>query len=295
MSHPKYNFGGASALVGAAFIYGMFAVLARQMAEMWSDQAQVLARFIVALLILVCIGLFAKPAKLSKDKLIVAVALGIVFWLVVILYTISINKTTIANSVFMLYAASLLTSFIVGTLWFKERVTKIKLAALFLAFCGIAVYSHALLALNLGIVAGLASGVFDGISGALRKTLSNTNRFAVLRVQYGVGVLIGIALTIASSSPPVRHVSVSGIAITIIYGLLLVCLGSLLLYGFQHFDINIATVIVSCELIFATLLGWIFYHEMPTLNELIGGALIFLASVLGGMRMKTKKAQVKLA
>lgn len=84
----------------------------------------------------------------------------------------------------------------------------------------------------------------------------------------------------------IKEVTLLPIIVGIIFGLLQIGLGNLLLYGFQHFDVNVGTVILACELIFAAILGWVFLSETPTGNELLGGMLIFVASIISTVDFK---------
>jgi len=60
-------------------------------------------------------------------------------------------------------------------------------------------------------------------------------------------------------------------------------LSNLLLFGFQHFDVNVGTVILATELFFATIFAFLLYHETPVPNEVVGGCLIFAASIVASV------------
>jgi drug/metabolite transporter (DMT)-like permease len=66
-------------------------------------------------------------------------------------------------------------------------------------------------------------------------------------------------------------------------------LNYLLLYGFQNFDVNIGTVILSLELFLAAIVGFVLYDEALTATEVIGGVIIFLASVVSAWEFKEPK------
>jgi drug/metabolite transporter (DMT)-like permease len=80
--------------------------------------------------------------------------------------------------------------------------------------------------------------------------------------------------------------------ITVIFALVLIAGGNLILYGFQHFDVNIGTVITSTELIFGSLIGYIFYKEVPTLVETIGGVIILSGAIVAGVNFKKLLARI---
>jgi drug/metabolite transporter (DMT)-like permease len=76
------------------------------------------------------------------------------------------------------------------------------------------------------------------------------------------------------------------IVATVVFAILQVFLGNFLLFGFQHFDVNIGTVILATELFFAVVIGFVFFQEVPAPNELFGGVLIFIASIIASVDFK---------
>lgn len=281
---PTTNAQGALALLTAAFTYACFGLLIRVMATMFGNNAQVAFRFVFAFLFLAIFALLVKrPTKLTGKTLVKVAALGATFAGVVILFTISVNLTKLGNSVFLLYAGSIITSLLIGTLVLKEKLTPMKVFAIVLSLIGLAMYSSALLALSLGVVTAILSGLLDGVSNSLRKTLKGIDRNSILLYQYAFGSVITLLVLAIAPQDSIRTVSFWPIAAGLIFAALLIGLGNLLLYGFQHFDVNVGTVILATELFFASLIGWIFFREVPAPNEAIGGAVIFLASILSAV------------
>src|SRR4051812_36275688 len=122
MSKEKVVTRGAEALFSAALLYSTTGLFIREMGAMWGDKAQVAVRYVIVFIILLLYGYFRKTkAKIPPEKLFYAVALGFSFALVVLFFTFSIQKTTIANSFFTFYATSMVTSFLLGTFILKER------------------------------------------------------------------------------------------------------------------------------------------------------------------------------
>jgi drug/metabolite transporter (DMT)-like permease len=282
--HTTTNMKGASALLGAAIIYASFGILVREMAVMFGDGAQVAFRFAVAGVLLgLWAIIFKRSVTLPKPALMKAALLGLAFTLVVWLFTVSVNLTTIANSVFLLYAGSIISSLVIGTFVLKEKLTPIKITAIALALLGLGMYSAALLSLSLGIVAAVLSGMLDGVANGLRKSLRGVNRNAVLLYQFAFCAVFSLILLLILPEPDIKIVSLWPVLVGIVFALLQIGLGNLLLYGFQHFDVNVGTIILATELLFASLLGWFLYQEVPASNEIIGGLFIFMASILSAV------------
>jgi drug/metabolite transporter (DMT)-like permease len=278
------NFEGAAALLAAAFIYATFGLLIREISKMLSVGAQTTVRFALAAAIAGVVYLLVrKKARLSTREWWLTIALGVVFGIVVLLFTLAVTNTTIANSVFLLYAGSILSSFLVGTIVFKEKVTGIKLVAIAIGIVGLGMYSQTFLALSIGVIAAFASGLFDGVANGLRKKLKGIDRNLVISSSYAVAAVLALGVTILLGGQWLYEISWTSITTVVVFAILLVFLSNLLLFGFQHFDVNVGTVILASELFFATLLGYIFFREQPTANELIGGVLIFAASIIASV------------
>lgn len=292
MTKTSFHTRGALALLAAAAIYASFGLLIREIAKMFGDNAQVVARFAVALLILLVIQLVMKHSlRVSKKDLLKVVALGVATGLVVLLFTVSVLNTKIANSVFLLYAGTIATSLVLGTFLLKEKLTYAKGVAIGLALIGLAMYSEAFFALSLGAVTGVLSGFFDGISNALRKMLGKIPRNTVMVYQFAIGTLVCLVAMLASGEQPIHDVSFWPIVATVVFGILQVFLNNFLLYGFQHFDVNVGSIILSLEIVFVSILAFVFLAETPAVHELIGGALIFVASILTVVDFKALRAQ----
>lgn len=278
----KRSLGGAEALFGAALMYAMTGILVREVAPMWGNNAQVAARYVLVLVFLTAYGL-AKRKKLSipTPKLTAAIALGILFALVILFFTAAVENTTVANSLFTFYATNMIVSFVLGTLILREGISYPKAIAIVLALAGLSVYSNALLAGSLGLLYGILAGVCDGTGNVFRKQLRNVDRSVVLWLQYFIGSVFTILVTLLSGQVIVRHASVRGGLLTLLFAIVLITGSNLLLYGFQHFDVNVGTVITSTELIFAAVMAYFLFHEIPARHELVGGGLIFLAAIVG--------------
>jgi len=278
---------GASALFGAAFIFATFGPLIREMASMFGDIALAAARFIMAAIIVLAIIIIKRtPLGLPRNQALTACLLGAAGAVTLVLFTIAVNNTTISGSVAMLYAGVIVSSLIIGRVAFKEKLSSIKFLAVALALCGLFAYSQSLGILSLGLLTALSSGIFEGISNALRKALSKIDRITVMAYQFGIGSLLLLITTIASSEHAIKEISLLPIISTIIFGSLLVCVNYLLLYGFKRFDVNIGSVILATELVFSTIFGWLLFNEIPNSGELFGLALIFLAAVLSSIDFK---------
>lgn len=297
MPKLKITLGGSEALLGAAFLFAITNVLVREMADMWGDQAQVAARFALVWLILVVFAHIKKGKRtiIPRSKRMTAIAYSIVAAIAILFFTLSVQATTIANTLFTSNATELFVAFLLGSLLLKEKVTARKLIAIGLAVAGLVLYSDSILVGSAGIIFGLLGGAATALCNLFAKKLKGVDLGAIMRLQFGLGAIFMIVLSlIFSPNDIVRTVSMEGSIATILFALILIATTRLVLYGFQHSDINVASVILSSQLAFGALLGFFVYQEVLAPHEIISGLLILFAAIIGGIAQKPTVKDIQI-
>jgi drug/metabolite transporter (DMT)-like permease len=297
MIKPKITLGGTEALLGAAFLFAITNVLVRVMASMWGTQAQVAVRFALVWVILIIYSLVRKNTRkvIPSSKLLPAVAYSLLASAAILFFTISVQKTAIANTLFTSNAAEISVAFLLGTILLREKLTIRKIIAIILGLAGLALYSHSIFAGSIGIIFGLLGGATTALCNLLAKRLKGVDTSAIMRMQFGVGAIFMIILTLLFSPHDIiRTVSIWPILATILFAIILIAATRMVLYGFQHSDINIASVILSSQLPFGALLGFFIYQEVLGTNVLISGLLILGAAVIGGIGQKATTRDVQV-
>ena len=296
MAKPKITLGGSEALLGAAFLFALTNVLVREMAHMWGDQAQVAARFALVWIILIVFSrVKGKKASIPRSKMFYSISYSLLAGTAILFFTLSVQATTIANTLFTSNATELFVAFLLGTILLREKLSVRKLIAIVLALVGLALYSHSIMVGSTGIIFGLLGGATTAGCNLLAKKLKGVDLSAIMRMQFGIGALFMIVLTfLYSPYDIIRTVSIEGIVATVLFALILIVATRLVLYGFQHSDINIASVILSSQLAFGAILGFFVYHEVLVAHEIWSGLFILCAAVIGGIAQKptTKDVQV---
>lgn len=137
---------------------------------MWGDQAQVAVRFALVWIILVAFARF-KHTKTSipRTKRKSAVIYSLLAAISILFFTLSVQSTTIANTLFTSNATELLIAFLLGTMLLKEGISKIKLIAIGLALAGLVLYSGSILSGSVGIMFGLLGGATTAFCNLLAK------------------------------------------------------------------------------------------------------------------------------
>lgn len=254
-------------------------------------------RFALVFIILTAYDYFRKKrSSIPRNRLYAVVVLSVLYSLVVVCFTTALQHATLANVLFTFYGANLITSFLCGTLVLGETLSWQKVIAMVVALAGLTVYASALLEGDIGIVLSVLAGISGGVSNMVSKQLAGVNRNAVVRAQYAISTIFVVIVTLLSGEQMVRQVSWKGSILTVVFALVLIAGSKLILYGYQNFDVNIGSVISATELVFGALLGYLIFHEVPAVHELVGGLLIFTASVLGsGVLDKLKSQPIKTA
>ena len=297
MTKRTVTLGGTEALLAAAFLFAITNVLVREMATMWGDQAQVAARFALVWVMLVVFTRISKGAKkvIPRSKRTTAIAYSVCAAVSILFFTLSVQMTTIANTLFTSNATELFVAFLLGTILLREKLTIRKLIAIGLAVVGLVLYADSILVGSAGIIFGLLGGATTAVCNLLAKKLKGVDLGAIMRLQFGLGAVFMIVLTfLFSPNDIIRTVSFEGIAATVIFALILIAATRLVLYGFQHSDINIASVILSSQLAFGVLLGFLVYQEVLATHEIISGLLILCAAVIGGIGQRATVKDVQL-
>jgi len=280
---------GGLALLGSAFILGTFGFLVRVLSEMFGTYAQVTARMALAFLILLAINLIYMRAKsLTRKELGLSLLLGLNSTAVLSFFTIAILTTKVANTVFLLYCGSILISLFLGAVLYRESFGAQKMIALVLALIGLYMYSDSLIVLGLGTVAAILSGVFEGVGNVVRKALQGVDKPTVLQWQFLGCSISAFILTLAMPEPIIKNISIVALVALLAFALCQIALNTLLLYGFQHFDVNIGSIILSTEVFFAAVMGYLLYGEILTTPEIIGGTAIFIASIIATINFAPK-------
>ena len=275
---------GFLALLASALLYASFSVWVRLLSVDLSPAEQIGFRNSIALVLaIVAVGLSRQSfGSLRKAQPLLIVGYVLAFPIAVVLFTYAVLQTKIMTTLFWLYLSSLVTSLVIGVGYFKEKLTHQKIISLGLVAAGLVTYNFPFSGQFLTVGAGLAvlSGVFDATANGFKKFFSGkVDRFVLVALQM-VGGLIVAGILSTQQTLTVPSLSPTTWVVGIVFGISLVLVSYLTLFGFSHFDLNLGTVVLASELFFASLLGWLVFQESVSLAEGIGGGLIFLATVV---------------
>lgn len=279
------------ALTLAAFLFGSFGIYVRFLSEELLPYQQIGFRNIIALIISVVMVLVTKQTftTIKKVPLRVTILYALSFPLVVVFYTLAVLNTKIVTAIFGLYLGSLVGSLCLGMLLFQERLTRLKLLSLSLVGLGLLSYTYPfdLSSLGMGFIFALICGALDSVANAFKKHMSGKiDRFVLVVLQMLGGIVIAGVFMAGTGQLFFPILSFASWLIAVMFGISIVAISYLTLIGFQNFDLNLGTVVLATEIFFASIFALIFFQETASFNELLGGILIVLATVVANMSIK---------
>lgn len=281
---------GFFSLLSCGLILAFFGLLVRFLSKYIGNFTQVSLRMWVAVLIVLPYFYFKKISlRVQPKNIFLFSTLILSFPLYIIFFTISIMNAKLANALFYLFTSSLLTSYILGFFYFKEKINYQKIIAAILSISGITflAYPFNFTHSYLGIISGIIGGFFWGLSNASRKFyIGKMNRWLIILYQMIVGGIIALLLAIIFKEFKTDIWTMNTYALLLIFGIGLVLIQFLLFTGFENFKLNLGSIILASQLVFAQILGIFILHEIPTFTELIGCVCIIIAIILSNLTRK---------
>jgi len=275
--------------------YGTFTILLQ---NTLTGLQQVALRSIIAFLLAVPLIFILKSKlhfekKYNKHLLLYLTS----FALSSILFTTSVIKSSIALGVFGLYIGSILCAFIIGFIFFKEKLTTAKIVSVILVVIAIfLINSPTTKAIfSIGLFVGILGGVFDAIGNGFKKYFGGKiERPTLISFQIFSTLIISLFFSIIwHEIIKLPHLFSFGFLGILLYAVTYLTVAYLSMYGFQHFDLNLGTIVISSELFWAVLFAFILFHQIPSIYQIIGGILIGLAIITPYLKFAKIKYFIK--
>jgi len=288
---------GLTALLSSAFLYGFFAIFTRTVGfELPLFFASFSRNLIGLVFLLIPMIVWGKWKKMKgKDvKWFAFRGLGGLFGFVgsyLAFYNMGIGITY-----FIFYASTAVSGYIMGSVFFGERITVSKLVSLFLAFLGLAfIYSFNLK--DIDVIYG-AYAALSGVGSALWNICSKKISYSYPAIQlnfidFGVSLIFSFILSITLKEMWVMPAASSLWGANILFSLMFVVTGQLMIYGFKYIEAQTGTLIMLSEVVFGILLGYVFYHEVMGWYTVIGGLFIMGAIALPEMVQRKRAGTSK--
>lgn len=277
----------------AGIFWGIISIFVRGLSALGLTSLQVSSvRLLVATVVMFFILLLTDPKRLKinlKDApiFIGTGIIGMVFmnWF----YLDTIVKSQVGFASVMLYTAPVFVM-IASVFLFREKITPLKILALFLAVGGCVCVSG-LLSADAAAIPGSAflTGILSGICYAAYTILCKfaVRKYHVFTVSFYSFLLGAIVSAIMGNLPAalpavcslegVLHALGLGIPCTVVAAL---CYS----FGLKGMDASRASIIVSVELLIGSVVGVILYHEQVTMLKILGVCFVLASVVLLNIR-----------
>jgi drug/metabolite transporter (DMT)-like permease len=234
----------------------------------------------------------SKYTKLSvKEWLIIAVRAISYSLFGIVLFSQAVLTTTLSNVSFI---GSLPMVAILGVVLMHEKLSFKKLFFIALAFIGVLLisvkdYAH-IFYWGRGEVLTLISTVFFSLSYVARKWQSNLlNNQELTVVNFLIAFLVVFIVSILKGDGlPISDWHWGLFFAVVAAGIWNIGNVFLTNYGFQKVETILASNILTLEGVFAAVLGFLFFKEVPSVKELFGGLIIAL-SVIGMNKLENEK------
>lgn len=296
--------GGLIAIVALAVIFGLTAIFARYLGTSTELFEQWYLRY--GIMLLLSFLIFYRYVNFRKFLRLPIKEWGIILFraaigsvLAVALYTLAAEQAKIGVVALMQVLPS---TALLGILLFHERVSKARAATILLAFLGastVVVNSLSDLAdINMGAVWSLVSGILFSLQFVTRKWHSNKLNdqeltVAIIAAGFAMNYLLSLVLY-HRFFVPTAQLDVQFILILLVAGCLGVANIFLINYGFKRVSAVIAGNILALELVFGMLFGFVIYHELLSLREIIGGLIILGAVIMTNQLNSREKVRDEL-
>ncbi len=287
---------GIAALVVLAAAFGIMAVIARYLGNGLGLFEQWYLRYAVAFAVSLVVFwrkiTLTKFLKLSRREwlvLLFRVVTGQVIGLG--LFTLAAERAEVGIVSFMQVLPVLP---LLGVMLFRERLTWQKSVLTLLSFVGAALVVvtslHSLTHLNEGALLSLVSAVFYSAMLVTRKWHDGTlNNREITVAMLGFSCLSAYVLSVIFDhrwTIPSSHWNMHFVLVVAAAGALSVPVNLLISYGFEKVSAVVAGNILTLEEVFGVLFGYLFYREILSLREIIGGLIILFSVVLMNLAIR---------
>lgn len=285
---------GSIYIIVSALFYASYGIWSKLMAGFFGEFNQAWIRALILVLVLTGYGLAASKFQADKSKTshFKPIKKQDLPWFIVISlcgglnqapYFFGMEHLPVGTAVLLFYLMLTIGAYLIGKIFFNEKITPVKLTSLFLALIGLLIiYRFSLTASQL-LPAGLMS--LAGLMGAgvvvfSKKISSSYSETQILTSVFATMFLINLPLslllgeTIPSLTAATAWLGQAG------YTSAMLIANAAVVAGFKHLDPSVGGVLGLLEVVFAAMFGIMFFGETMTASLAVGSLLIIIAAGL---------------
>ena len=271
-------------MLTAAFLYGLYGVYSRFIGEDFGSFFTIGARAtIMSILLAVYVFLSHKWKPIDRKDIKWFAAMILPGIVAIVSVFIAFNHLPVGTVYFTLYASSTFFGYLIGKLFFEERINKIKLISLLACLIGLLVIFRETMGkgemfyLLLVIVVGLGTAAWNIFS---KKVTAKYSLTQVLTIDSLITVIVALPVAVILSEP-VNLPSLTTLwLVVVVFALTAVASSLLTIGGFKLIEAQKGSLIMLSEPVFGTLFGYLFLKETVSSLFALGALLIMVGMTL---------------
>jgi len=281
---------GASLILTSAFFYATYGIWSRLMGSSFGEFSQAWTRGLVLLIFVVAFNLKYRIFKpVHKQDWPWLAIIGLAGGINQAPYYFGFQHLSIGTATLLFYAALVVGGYLLGKLFFDEKITSIKILSLALAIAGMSsIYQFQLspsqfFAASMTVIAGLLGSITVILP---RKLTGNYPEFQVMVSYFSLQIIFNGFFSI------LFHNSIPHISNTVPWIGQLAYAASMLfanwaaIEGYKQYDASIGSLIGLAEIIFGVAFGVVIFRESLTTSILIGSLIIIVSAALPHLNFK---------
>lgn len=196
---------------------------------------------------------------------------------------VAVNKMSVGAALFSFYAGLILSGGIFGVLFYKEKITAVKIVSLVLTAIGLLfIYSYqSALVFNWYFIIAIIGGIGGSLWSVFSRPISKTYSLPQLVVLDSLMVVFMAAIISFFLRESWQTIQIDTRLAGVFYlGLTQVFTGQLVARGFKTVDAQVGSMILLNDSVVGMVLAFIIFHETAPLMVIVGGVCVFLSTII---------------
>lgn len=272
---------GRLAMLSVAFIFGLFGVFITYNSTMFGDLFQVAFRNGVALLFLLPIIFWRKiQFSYSKREWLTICLYALVSVFILVAVTLAYLYAPIKTVLAVRYSVTVVCSVVMSFFLFREPIRRVNIIALILALIGISIFAYPFEGfVSSGVLFSLIAAIGFLVVGAILKTVKVTPE-VLMTAEFSTIAILVTGFVLLTQAPTITTYDSFSFTIMLLFSALLIAVTYLMVYGYRTVNFNLANIILTSEIAFGLLFGYLLLGQTIDQTEWIGIVLIAVAVIL---------------
>lgn len=278
---------GIVSLFLGAFFFSLFGVLTRLLDGQMNVFTQIFLRTFIVALIFLIVGVATKSfLRIKRKDLITLIFRGVLIVIDFVSFYFAVTNLSLGLTLFIFYAASIVSNYAYGYFFFKEKLSFIKILSLVLAVLGLFI----ILSNNIGVlkffpmILAFISGICFGMEMSSSKSISD--KYSIVQINLIAYLVAAFLISLLFAQKISFSFNLNGWFYIFIFSIITILASYLVILGFKFIETQKAGLILLSELIFVVLIGFIIYGEILSLITILGCLLILVALSLPNLNFK---------